>query len=182
MLYSIENKNIYHSKLDINIAKKASNIILDHQNKFNQNTWNCQVRTSKAIYDNILNLKELHELKINTISHIENYMHLNNNFIDGYIHESWINIYEKNFYQEFHTHENFVNKYYSGVIYLTNDNSEIEFDVSFRKTIKPEFSDILIFPDNYPHRVSPNLNENLRISLAFNYLLCNKTNDSLNLK
>lgn len=179
MLKSVENKNIYHSKLDASIAERASNIILEHQSKFNQNIWDCTLRTSYNLYANILNLKQLHELKLNIISHIENFMHLNNKFIEGYIQESWVNVYEKNFYQEFHSHTHLHKKFYSGVVYFTKDNSEIEFDVVYRTSIKPEFSDILIFPDNYQHRVRPNPNDNLRISLAFNYLLCNEVTHPL---
>ena len=94
-------------------------------------------------------------------------------FYDGYISNSWINIYEKNFYQEMHTHEDPINSYICGVVYLTQDNSEIHFaDPLHTGHVyhKPELGDIVIFEDNLHHRVVENNKDALRVSLAFNYV------------
>ena len=106
---------------------------------------------------------------MNVLSHIDNYMHQQRNFLLGCISSSWVNIYEKNFYQELHEHEDTINQSLSGVLYLTEKNSDIEFNVSNRIKINPEFADILLFPSDTLHRVVPNKEDFLRISLAFNY-------------
>jgi len=176
VLYNTDNTKFYYSQINQDVTKKSLDFILTHKDKFNHQTWNCKIKTSRDVTNNILNMVELHELKMNILSHIENYMHQKENFIDGYIFESWINVYEKEFFQEFHTHLNDCRKYICGVIYLTEDNSNIEFNVNQRIPITPKFSDILLFPDSLAHRVVPNEKEQLRISLAFNYHLCQNWN------
>ena len=101
------------------------------------------------------------------------YMYQNNKFIDGYIYDSWVNIYEKDFFQEFHVHTHDCYKSLSGIVYLTENNSEIIFNIENPHNFVPKFADILIFPDDVPHRVRKNTNDNLRVSLAFNFKLCN---------
>ena len=160
------------SKLDEDVCKKASNFITANQEKFTEKSWNCRIRTSSNLTQNILNITKLHDLKMHALSHVYNYMYLKNIFTDGFIKESWVNIYEKNFYQEFHTHTSPVHKFLSGVIYLTDENSNIEFNIQNRHKIKPEFSQILIFPEDLPHRVVENEKNTLRISLAFNFVCC----------
>jgi len=180
LIISIITKDIYKGKLDKNVCDQSKNWILEKQEKFSDNSWQCKIRTSYSLVSNILNAPELRELKFHVLSNIENYMHEINNFIDGYIKNSWVNIYEKEFYQEFHTHKSFTEKNLSGVLYLTNNNSEIEFEVNQRTIIKPEYGDILIFADDIPHRVLANQNDDLRISLAFNYKLCQQSKDIFN--
>ena len=85
-------------------------------------------------------------------------------------------VYEKNFFQEYHTHVDPISKFISGVIYLTEKNSSIEFSFSHHFDsflFAPKFSDILLFEDSIPHRVINN-KEDLRVSLAFNYRKCDK--------
>jgi len=172
LLTPIVQENFYCAKIEENVCKKALDFITPHQQKFEEQTWNCKIRTSNTLTHNILNLPDLHELKMHALSHVSNYMYQTKLFLDGYIRESWINIYEKDFYQEFHTHTGPIYKYISAVIYLTDDNSEIEFNLEKRTKIKPEFSQILIFPEHIPHRVIQNKNDKLRISLAFNFACC----------
>ena len=50
-------------------------------------------------------------------------------------------------------------------------NSNIIFDTHYAKSFSPEFSDIIIFEDDIYHRANAN-EEELRISLAFNYVKC----------
>ena len=69
------------------------------------------------------------------------------------IHESWVNILGKNGYQEFHNH---AHCFGSGVLYLTDDNSSIEFAVfpdDIRKQIVPKKCDLLLFDSSTFHRV-----------------------------
>jgi len=171
MLKNFDFKTFYHAKLDENLCNKSFSYLETFFPKFKSKDWECFIRTSNNITDNILNAPKLHEFKMNIVSHIENYFHLKGLFIEGYISSSWVNIYEENFFQEFHIHrdERTCNIQTSGVVYLTLDNSEIEFWKNTRFSIKPEFTDILIFPDDLQHRVKPNKNKELRVSLAFNY-------------
>lgn len=172
MLNSINKETFYTSKIDNDVCKKTFDLIINHQEKFTEQSWNCDVRTSNNITHNILNVPDFHDLKMHALTHVYNFMYLKKMFTDGYIKNSWVNIYEKNFYQEFHTHQSPIDKSFSGVIYLTEENSNIELNMNDRHKITPEFSQIIIFPDDLPHRVVKNQNEKLRISLAFNFVCC----------
>ena len=178
MLKALKTENYYHSKINNDVCKSALHLIDENNKHFTQKSWNCKIRTSLNITNNILNLFKLNLLKTHTFSHIENYMHSTNNYFQGYIYESWVNVYEKDFFQEKHIHDGSVRKYISGVIYLTENNSELclypKSNPLEEIIIKPEFADIIIFQGDQEHRVIPNLNEELRISIAFNYLLCEK--------
>jgi hypothetical protein len=180
MLKILYKEDYYHSKINDEICEKSFNFVEKTKNSYKEQSWNCKIRTSFNITDNILNCIELHDLKLNILSHIENFMHLKNSFYNGYIFNSWINIYEKDFYQEEHTHSDEYKKYLSGIVYLTHNNSNLNLKSKHKSNlqtnIKPKFADIIIFDDDCPHSVSPNLNDNLRISLAFNYLFVSKWN------
>ena len=165
----ISQKTIYKNKLDETVCQQAHDFILNHKDKFTQRTWNCDIKTSWNLTHNILNIPELRMLKLSVLSHIDNFMTQQRDFYDGFIHESWINIYEKKFYQEYHVHSNSVIKQFSGVLYLTKVNSDIAFNMKETITVTPQFADILIFEDDTEHRVLPN-EEDLRISLAFNFI------------
>jgi len=169
----VSQKIIYKNKLDLDLCKKAFDFVFELKDKFKARSWDCDIKTSLNCTNNILNVTELHPLKLNVISHIENHMRQNKLFFDGFISQSWVNIYEKNFYQEFHTHVSDIANFFSGVIYLTEKNSKIVFDFVDGIEITPEFGDILIFEDDLPHRVVHN-EQDLRISLAFNYKKCDK--------
>ncbi len=173
MFKNISETKVYYSKLDLDICKSAKLSIDNKQNEFQQKTWDCDIKTSLNYTQNILNCLELHQLKMNILSHIEMYMYRNNKFIDGYIYDSWVNIYEKNFFQEFHVHTHDCYKSISGIVYLTENNSDIVFNIDNPFNYNPKFADILLFPDDVPHRVLKNSNDSLRVSLAFNYKLCN---------
>jgi len=175
-ILEIYKETIYSSKLDQNICKESFEYILPLKEKFQQKSWDCDIRTSLNITNNILNIPRLRNLKMNIIMHIENYMMEKKEFFNGYIDTSWINIYEKNFYQEYHTHVDPISKFICGVVYLTEKNSSIEFSFSHHFDsflVEPKFSDILLFDDEVPHRVISN-KEDLRVSLAFNYRKCDK--------
>jgi hypothetical protein len=175
----IFQKSIYKNKLDETVCQQAHDFILKYKDKFTQRTFNCDVTTSLNLTHNILNIPELRMLKLNILSHIDNFMTQEQDFYDGYIDESWINIYEKKFYQEYHVHSDPVYKKFSGVLYLTKLNSDITFNMKKTITITPKFADILIFEDDIEHRVLPN-EEDLRISLAFNFIKKAKWNGIVN--
>lgn len=175
MIKTLYTEKYYHSKVDSEICKVAFDLINKKNENFTEQSWNCKIRTSFNFTDNILNMIELHTLKMNILSHIEKYMHLNEQFFNGYIIKSWANIYEKDFFQEKHMHEGFCNRHISGVTYLTENNSNLNLypksKPALEKRVTPEFADIILFEDDLPHGVSPNLNDDFRISIAFNYVL-----------
>lgn len=96
--------------------------------------------------------------------------------------DCWVNVYEKGDYQEIHTHANshISVVYYvkvpqnSGQIIFSNptyltDSLPIEDNESVRYT--PAESDILVFRSSVPHRVSRNTSDDIRVSVALNFLL-----------
>jgi hypothetical protein len=175
MLHNFKNKNYYLSNLDEEVCNQSLNFIEKIQHHFTQKTWECEIRTSFNKTYNILNCIELHGLKMNILSHIDNFMHSRQYVLDGYIEDSWVNIYEKNFYQEYHCHAHPTKKFICGVIYLTQNNSPIILSPNITahddNKVIPKFGNIILFNDDVPHRVIPNNNEEIRISLAFNFVL-----------
>lgn len=171
-----DNRTIYKGILNKSTVDNSLIFAKKYQDKFQQKSWDCDLRTSLNITDNILNCRNLLELKQNVLAHIDAFMELRNTYYDGYIDGSWINVYEKNNYQEFHNHISDVVKGFSGVLYLSENNSEIEFGIESRIKFKPELGEIFIFDDTHLHRVLPNKNDNLRISLAFNFRKVNSWN------
>ena len=178
VLSSFKSKIIYRSKIDEGICKEASEYAKTHKDKFLEKSWECKIKTSLSVTNNILNVVNLHRLKMNILSHIDNFMNQNNSFFDGYLKTSWINIYEKDFYQDYHIHNNTVDNFISGVVYLSENNSDIVLasKEDLVDTIKhtPSFRDIILFFGDTPHMVEPNTNDSLRISLAFNFKLVEK--------
>ena len=96
-----------------------------------------------------------------------------NKYVPFMIYFSWINIMKKYGYQEFHKHDQ---QGGSGVLYLSDENSEIEFSVfpeNSRKRVKPKKGDLLLFEGTTFHRVLESQTEK-RVSLAFNFYLSPK--------
>tara|TARA_R100001530_G_scaffold9585_1_gene9678 strand:- start:5864 stop:6379 length:516 start_codon:yes stop_codon:yes gene_type:complete len=132
---------------------------------FTEESWDCYAQTSLNVTRNILELSEFRYIK----------EHLTILFKKFYkeqpfmISDSWINIYNQHGFQEFHCHPAHP---WAGVMYLTNDNSEIEFINFYPKEIKmkikPKKFDIFIFEGSTYHRVLPQKNTTERLSLTFN--------------
>jgi len=161
--------NIFKAQIKKDIIDLSLDTIQNMKKSMNEVSWNCDIRTSYNLTDNILNIKELWPLKFSILESIHEYMLNNNKFFEGFIKKSWVNIYEKGFYQEFHNHKDEIAKYICGVVYFTPMSSSIEFGIEERIEHKPEVGDILIFNDDQLHRVLPHKDSDLRISLAFNY-------------
>ena len=176
MFHNFASKHIYQSQLDLSICNEAYKFVDKMKDNFTDKSWECKIRTSLNYQNNIINNLSLHKLKMNVLSHIDIYMHESKNFYEGFISSSWINIYEKDFYQEYHIHNSNVHNFISGVLYLSKINSDIIFasDTSMNNIIKitPNYGDIVLFLGDTPHRVEPNQNNDLRISLAFNFKIC----------
>jgi len=166
----IHSLSIYKSNIEKKTLEDAIQFVNSTKHQFKDKSWDCLIKTSSNVTDNILNCKNLINLKRNIQFHLDEFMYSRDYYYDGYISNSWVNIYEKGFYQEFHYHLSDVERYFSGVVYLTENNSDIEFDIEHRARITPQLGDILIFDDDRFHRVLPNNNDALRISLAFNFV------------
>ena len=163
--------NIYRNKINQDIIKTSFSIIDEMHLKMEERSWNCNIKTSYNLTDNILNIQELWNLKFEILNNIYQYMIQTGKFFDGFVKNSWVNVYEKGFYQEFHNHKDDIVKHICGVVYFTETSSAIEFGIDDRITHQPEVGDILIFKDDDLHRVLPQQGDNKRISLAFNYKL-----------
>lgn len=173
---SLQDEIVYKSSIPQNVCDESLYFVQEILNDITDKSWNCDIRTSKNITNNILNNKRLSNLKINILHHLDNYMHEKGEYFDGYIDSSWVNIYEKNFYQEFHTHISPVKKTISGVMYLSRSNSNINFEAPSRMKqhkLTPEYCDIILFEDYLAHSVEKNQSDNLRISVAFNFTKVN---------
>jgi hypothetical protein len=80
----------------------------------------------------------------------------------------WLNILNKNGDNIPHRHTG-DNIKSSAVLYLTNNNSAINFMRDSQVfSVYPKLFDFLIFPHDLIHQVSPNLNDEIRISYAIN--------------
>ena len=160
---------ISKGKIDKDIIDSSLKVIHSMKDSMTSKDWNCDIRTSNNLTYSILNVKGLLPLKFKIYEIIHSHMLNYDQFFDGMINSSWVNIYEKDFYQEFHNHKDSVAKCFSGVAYLTPLASPIVFGIDESMEIKPEEGDVLVFEDDLLHRVSPNKSDELRISLAFNY-------------
>ena len=114
-----------------------------------------------------------------------------------YIHEIWMNAYEKAHFQEGHTHlpgffsgihyvcfdpehhngTTFVNPQANLYSYLTNMNSDCEgttIDMDLNRhldemnDVDVEEGDVIIFPSTLEHMVKKNMSNKLRITVSFN--------------
>jgi len=84
------------------------------------------------------------------------------------IMHSWLNVLNKNGDNIPHRHTG-DNIKSSAVLYLTNNNSAINFMRDSQIfSIYPKLFDFLIFPHDLIHQVSPHLNDEIRISYAIN--------------
>jgi|TARA_R100000231_G_scaffold129097_1_gene100393 hypothetical protein len=169
----IKKISVYKSKINEHVVDTVLNYITNNLSNFKSKSWNCNILTSLNISKNILfDINEFkyvreHIEKLINILLIQNF----NKEIPFMIHMSWINILGKKGYQEFHKH---TDSFGSGVLYLTEDNSSIEFTVfpeDTRKQIIPKKYDILIFDSETFHRVLESEKE--RYSLAFNFKINN---------
>ena len=161
--------SVFKSKINSHIVDTVSNYTKNNMSSFESRTWNCNISTSFNISNNILYyVPEFKYVKENIEKSVQNLLLQNfKKYIPFMIHESWINILGKNGYQEFHVHKNCFG---SGVLYLTDDNSSIEFAIfpeDTRKQIVPKKCDLLLFDSSTFHRVLDSDKE--RFSLAFNF-------------
>lgn len=91
------------------------------------------------------------------------------------VESMWLNISSFGNYNGLHTHSKSFSNLLSGVFYLKTPKNagNIMFhnpiDINHSLEFTPEEGDLLIFPRILAHAVSPNLSQEDRISIAFNY-------------
>ena len=186
--------NIFHSyiwKSKINYEGK-NNLIKSLEKDFNENKnkftrkWNCFVYSSfgDRMQDKIPeDLLDIIEEKIREyLEDCPKELQIKGNYI---LKDIWFNIYEKNFYQEPHTHGNSLfsgcyylkfnkKKHYQTTFYNPNYNinySKVEKNSYFCFEPDCDEDDIIIFPSNLKHGTSGLKEKNyeeLRITISFN--------------
>jgi len=130
----IKKISAYRTSLEnMHLLETVHSYIENNKDKFIDRTYNCNVQTSQKVIKNILyDVGEFNYLTTNLENMIKGFLHQTlGKHAPFIIFESWINIYGKNGYQEPHTH---VPPGEGGVIgvgclYLTDNNSEIQFIV-----------------------------------------------------
>jgi len=162
----LKKVSVFQSKINPHLLQTVDTYLQSNKQNFKEKTWNCNIKTSMNLSKNILyEVDEFSYVRKDIVEKL-----LKNNLkksIPFMITTSWINILEENGYQEFHNH---TPHFGSGVLYLTDQNSKIEFSFfpeDTRKNIVPEKNDLLLFDSNIFHRVLESDKE--RISLAFNF-------------
>ena len=166
----IKKVSVYKTKIEDHLLQTIKDFIDKNKINFTAESWECKNKTSIKHYSNILyQVQEFKYIRKNIEKKIEEVLNLTHGIDKPFvIFESWLNFYEEGGYQEFHKHP----QGGSGVLYLSSNNSAIEFAVfpeDIRKKIIPEKLDILLFEGNTFHRVLDSKNNN-RMSLAFNFL------------
>jgi hypothetical protein len=169
----LKKVSVFKTSINDHLLKTVLPFIKTNKNKFELRSWDCNIKTSLKLYKNILyEAEEFKYLRKNIEEKIEEVLKLNNH-VDKpfYIFDSWVNFYEKGGYQEFHKHDMNPSGTGSGVLYLSEKNSAIEFTIfpeDTRTKIIPEKADLLLFDTSTYHRVLDSQEKN-RISLAFNF-------------
>jgi predicted nucleotidyltransferase len=165
----IKKISVYCTSLNnMHLLETVHSYIENNKDKFIERSWNCNIKTSKTISPNILyDIEEFNHLATSLENIIKELLYKNlKKYTPFMIFESWINILGKHGYQETHRHGDGG----SAVLYLTENNSEIEFIIypeDCRKIITPKKGDVLLFDGPTYHRVVESKHE--RMSLAFNF-------------
>tara|TARA_R110002020_G_C16208447_1_gene766820 strand:+ start:658 stop:1179 length:522 start_codon:yes stop_codon:yes gene_type:complete len=156
---------------NLHLLETIKSFIIKNKNKFTDRSWDCNIQTSRNKFVNIL--YEVEEFKyIKDEIEIQLKSLIKNPFM---IMSSWINILNKNGYQEFHKHHDDDSKFKKGSasFYVSKDNSPIEFCIfneNIRHKIIPNQGDILVFDGDLHHRVVDSKQERISIAFNFNYL------------
>jgi hypothetical protein len=147
--------SVFKTSINKHLLETIKSFVEDNKNIFNHKSWHCENKTSFNIYKNIL-------YEVQEFDYIRKE-------VQKKINESWINIMQQNSYQEFHNHRTRTG---AGVLYISDDNSPIEFTIfpeDTRKSIKPKKADLILFDATTFHRVYES--DKQRISLAFNFTI-----------
>ena len=166
----LKKVSVYKTNMDSHLLEIIKTYVEQHKESFLKRKWDCNIETSN--HKNILFEDEFKYIR-KALEDIINSLIINNfgKSMPFMIINSWINVMNKHGYQEFHNHNN---NCYSGVLYVSKENSNIEFAIfpeGIREQITPEKGDVLLFDGSTYHRVVDSDKE--RISLAFNFAISN---------
>lgn len=104
MIEEIELKkiSIYKTKINEHLFETIFSFIETNKESFTQRSWDCNIKTSKNIYENILyDVEEFHYIKKAINEQIENfYLQTFKKSIPFYIIQSWLNILQENGYPQ----------------------------------------------------------------------------------
>ena len=140
--------------------------------------WNCKLQTNfHSKGDGLLKDNIINDLSEDILSYIQKEIKKHNfKSIDGLFYtdsKPWYNIYKKGFSQERHNHKGGRNVL-SGVYYYKSPSTIRFFKWPFEKSevvadFEPVEGNIILFPSIIDHSVLEYNDDNIRISIAFNF-------------
>lgn len=165
----LKKESVHKTKINTHLFQTIYSFIDENKDNFLSRSWDCNIKTSLNLYPNILhNVGEFKYIRQAITNKIEDMLvYSTGNSQPFYIESSWLNVLNDHGYQEFHKHTNCDG---SGVLYLSDKSSDIEFSVfpeDLRTKITPQKGDLIIFNSSTFHRVLESHEE--RLSLAFNF-------------
>lgn len=179
-------KNTEHSLLEKNLINKCFEI--KEKTKKGGESWIANstyntLNTHNVFKDN--DFKQINDFILNSVLNYCDQLDINKNFINKEPIDSWINIYNKNDYQEFHIHSDSI---ISTVYFLAGSNNgaklyfkspsnnmiQIPYNNLTERTFdkiyfKPEPGMLLIFNSNLEHSVEKHTTDDLRVTIACNF-------------
>lgn len=182
MLDYLFSVRVYHNTIDglllESIQEEIAKLISINESNLNF-TWGDQILTTFKNNTNVVENSPIFKKFI--MEEIDIYLkEFQINKKNPEIYESWIALSKKDGYQNFHTHlydANISGVYYyktnteDGDIVFKTDSGGINHSIlnlEVFKNYKPEIGKIILFPSFLEHKVSRNLTDNDRISIAFN--------------
>ena len=166
----LKKEAVYKTEIDTHLFETIFYFINENKKDFLSRSWDCNIKTSLNLFPNILHdVAEFKYIRKNITDKIEDMLIYNTGSSQPFcIESSWVNVLNDHGYQEFHKHTNCAG---SGVLYLSDNSSDIEFSVfpeDLRTKITPEKGDLIMFNSSTFHRVLESNKE--RLSLAFNFI------------
>ena len=150
--------------------------------KFNsEQNWDCDTFNHSFVNENLCGIVIQHVKKFAEYYGIENQ--------EIKCTSSWINVAEKNNYQEYHVHpkNHFSAVYYvkvpkncGNILFKSNSSNDNMFPIISKKlthanyqtySINPIESDLLIFRSNLQHMVEKNKSDEQRVSISMNFII-----------
>tara|TARA_R110000803_G_scaffold3170_1_gene10745 strand:- start:247 stop:792 length:546 start_codon:yes stop_codon:yes gene_type:complete len=174
------NEFDYHSLIDIKITSNTS-LNLDTE------LWVKKVYEFKDFYPETVLISNrngwqsksdlhLNEVFFPLVKILNQKIQLYTGSPNSFLRDMWVNISPHGSYNEIHCHNTSeININYSGVLYLKcppNSGNIIFYNplnIYLRTPITPSENFLLFFNDRLPHSVEPNLSQEDRISIAFNF-------------
>ena len=156
---------VYFSHLKRPLSKEEKKLVAQSKKKTFRNVGNI---SSSDTY--ILEAKPFKKLKKELLSRVEHFFYNVLCYKDAkpYITQSWLNYTEPNEHHHGHEHPNSI---ISGVFYIDAPDKNMG-NLYFEngKEYEPIPNRLILFPADLKHGVKPNLSNQSRISMSFNYV------------